>query len=585
MAQQVTDLSVCPVQYGGYGKLEGEPHGGLADKFYPLHCPPVVTLDTIIIAVCGPNDYRDNASPQKDGWFFSDFYLFHHLFRGTAQKQYWMTCVDPGILVKKYSKFAHGDPKKADRRIVLDVSFKDEVADVKVFKPEDLLERFASYISEASKEVIGTNRPILILMFAHGIEKTFCLTIGGAGEYKKCTKLSRDTFRQALLRHNPNPNVAVLTTMCYGGGWAQSTFLKITTMAGTSAEEELLSWPKSESIGRYCGSRYATGVAEALIRTEIKELDLTSDEGEEVQQSPTYTALVDTIHHILTKEVDVRESNYMSFSAKDDMWAMEWRERTGFPLSEYQKKWEALTPVQQGGSIDHSRTVSIRFSEGIALSPSKAHHRLLRLVHDYMQSNPGDSSAAKNHAVHSGCCSLLKGEELANWELEVLAGSLQYRLIAIMDKATEYKDRLGLDFPDCRDCDPTTYKYTIKDQLLDKQLQDIDSMRADYDFFDTPEEHEGMPYNKGNMYLRLAFATSGWSNERVGQAMAAIMEMKSRLSVVYLTMRFLRFREERTVWEMIGTIAKSTKRRVRSMSPSKHPRKSLEAAFGQSIKR
>ena len=110
-------------------------------------------------------------------------------------------------------------------------------------------------------------------------------------------------------------------------------------------------------------------------------------------------------------------------------------------------------------------------------------------------------------------------------------------------------------------------------------------MRADYEFFDTPEEHEGMPYNKGNMYLRLAFATSGWSNERVGQAMAAIMEMKSRLSVVYSTMRFFRFREERTVREMIGTIAKSTKRRLRSMSPSKHPRKSLEAAFGQSIKR
>ena len=43
-------------------------------------------------------------------------------------------------------------------------------------------------------------------------------------------------------------------------------------------------------------------------------------------------------------------------------------------------------------------------------------------------------------------------------------------------------------------------------------------------------------------------------------AMAAIMEMKSRLSIVYSTMRFLRFREERTVRAMIETTTKSTKR-------------------------
>ena len=205
------------------------------------------------------------------------------------------------------------------------VSFKEEVADVLVFKPEDLLERFNSYISETSEEVKGTNRPVLILMFAHRVEKCFPLTIGGAGIYMNCDKLTRDTFHQALLRHNPNPVVAVLTTMCYGGGWAQSTFLNTSTLAGVDKEKELLSWPMSESVGRYCGSRYATAVADALIRTEIKGLDMGSDEGYEIKKSQTYIALVGTVHHILTKEIDVRKQNHMSFSAKDDLWGVEWR--------------------------------------------------------------------------------------------------------------------------------------------------------------------------------------------------------------------------------------------------------------------
>ena len=131
-----------------------------------------------------------------------------------------MTCVDPGTLVEKYEQFAHGDPMGPNRRIVLDATLKEDVADVMVFKPEDLLEIFVSYVSEASKEVKGTDRPILILMFACGISNTFYLTIGGAGDYGNCPKLNGNTFRRALLRHNPSPNIAVLTSLCYGGGWA-----------------------------------------------------------------------------------------------------------------------------------------------------------------------------------------------------------------------------------------------------------------------------------------------------------------------------------------------------------------------------
>lgn len=39
-----------------------------------------VPLRSRIVAVCGITDVDNLASPELDGWFFSDFYLFHHLF-------------------------------------------------------------------------------------------------------------------------------------------------------------------------------------------------------------------------------------------------------------------------------------------------------------------------------------------------------------------------------------------------------------------------------------------------------------------------------------------------------------------------
>lgn len=42
-------------------------------------------LRTRIIALCGVNDWHDNASPQEDGRFLSDFYLFHHLLEETGK--------------------------------------------------------------------------------------------------------------------------------------------------------------------------------------------------------------------------------------------------------------------------------------------------------------------------------------------------------------------------------------------------------------------------------------------------------------------------------------------------------------------
>ncbi|MCJ1271269.1 hypothetical protein MMC22_011169 [Lobaria immixta] len=572
--------TVKPSDYGGYGKSVGAPYGGLEGRIYNSRCPPVVTPDTTIIAVCGPNDCSDNAHPKADGWFFSDFFLFHHLFRGTAKQQYWMTCVHPEDLIKKYGEFAHGDPRTHDRRIVLDASMKDDVKDILVFKGNDLLERFLSYVSEASMKVKGTTRPILVLVFGHGVKDIYSITIGGTGLYKSCPKLTRPKFNEALLRHNPDPNVAMLLTSCYGGGWIQTEYLNITAMAGVDHKAQLLSWPESSSIGRCCGSRYSTGVAKALIKTEIEGLTFSSEDGEEVIDSPTFAALVEEIHKTLTKEIDVRENNNISFAAKDDVWDMEWRARTGFPLTNYLEKWESLRLVQKSSSTGSSQSASIRFSDTISLSTSEAEFRIKRLAYDYMKSNPGPDAAAKNHRVHGNCNRLLRGENIPNSDLEYLAGELRFRLETIMGRATEYKDRLGIPFPDCSACD--VYKYMgdlFKNKEKDAKFDQIYRMVSKFDLFDSPEAHEGFPYAKGHDYLSMVFCESGWGAQRVKEALDELSNFRAQHSKPFLTVRTLKFWDDRTMHKMIGTIAQSAKKRLRSRSPVKHQRRSLEGVF------
>lgn len=527
MAQSSSNQLIKPAQFGGHGKQKDRPYGGIADCVINSRCPPVVTLNTIIIAVCGPNDYDDNAGPLRDGWFFSDFFLFHHLFRGTASEQYWMTCVDPRHLIEKYKEYAHGDPRSNDRRVVLDSSMKEDVNDVLVFNGKDLLERFLSYVTNISKQVKNTNRPILVLIFGHGIPYSYSITIGGTGIYESCPTLTREKFREAILRHNPNPNISILTTSCYGGGWAQSTFLNITTMAGVDDLSELLSWPESISLGRCCGSRYATGVARALIRTEIEGFVWATGEGDEIQDSSTFAALVSMIHRVLTEEIDVREKNSISFSAKDDEWGMEWRARTGFPLSEYEEKWKNLRLLEKSDSTSTSHSASIRFSDAVTLSTPQAEYRLKRLAFDYMRSYPGPNAAAKNHFVHNYSNRLLNGQHLSDRDLEILAGALRYRMETIMGRATEYKDRLGLVFPDCHDYDVFTYKNQLSKNMYDKYSQ-ISRMVGECDLFDAPAEHEHHPYAKGEYYVAMILTESGWDRQDIEDALQQLVKFRSK---------------------------------------------------------
>ncbi|MCJ1471655.1 hypothetical protein MMC13_000295 [Lambiella insularis] len=554
--------------------------GGLIDRAYPSLCPPAVAKDAIVIAVCGPNDFADNASPEHDGWFFSDFFLFHHLLKGTASKQIWMTCVKPETLVAKYKEYAHGNPRST-RKIVLDAKMLSETQDIDVHHGKDLLERFLATLAGLCKDVKGTQRPILVLVFGHGESETFAITIGGIGEHESCPQLGLPKFKQAILRHNPNPNIALLTTSCYGGGWVQSPYLNATVMSGVNHKEELLSWPTTESQSRCCGSRYATGIAWALIKQEIAGIRRGSDDGQELNGSPTFASLVATIHQTLKEEVDPRESCNISFSAKDDLLGTEYRARTGFPLTSYHERWESLKSVPPGQHGNKSKSATVRFAESIDISIPAAEYRLRRMALEYMRSKPGPDEAAKNHFVHNSCQRLISGKQIPANDIERLSAALIYRLKTIIARGTEYKDRLGLIFPDCHECDVWLYTANLsKDPVKEARYDQIRRLVLDRELFDRASGNEGHEYAKGFNYLAMVLTESKWPTMQITVALDTLAKLNEEQSRAAFTVRYFKFWQDRDVRNMLGTIAKSTKRRLRSRSPTKHPRKSLEGAFG-----
>lgn len=560
MASPSTQIQ--PAQSGEKAAYPKQLRRGLLHKFNS-RCPPLVTRDTTIIAVCGPNDFEGNAHPQKDGWMISDFYLFHHLLRGTATKQqYWLTCVKPQNLVDQYTQFIHGDPHSTDQRIVLDKTLIADVQDVLVCSPDDLLTEFLAQVASSCEAAKETQHPILILIFAYGPEETFPLTIGGAGEHRSCPLLTRDLFEEAICRHSSQPNIALLTTSSFGPGWAQTCYLNMEALTPSGSEKSTSpSWPKSDSLARCCGSRYAYGIAEKILRSEIKDLD--HDNEQDIKRSSTWEAFLALIHDILAQEIDVREGrNSISFSSEDDLWNAEWRTRSGFPLTTYLEKWKSLSLIQPGSSTGEAlSTSSVRFSDSINLSIPEAEFRLKRMAFDYLSSKPGEESAAKNHEVRYYCNALLKGANpLSKDSIEKLAGSLHYRLGKITARATEFKDRLDIPsfpFPDCRDADIDIESLTMEFETSHQaavRLAEISSMLFDARLFDAPGEHEGMPFYKGEEYLAVVLSRSGWLLSEIQNAVNELVELKNEMSPVEGSIRILGLRERIKVKGMMEKI-------------------------------
>ena len=101
-----------------------------------------------------------------------------------------------------------------------------------------------------------------------------------------------------------------------------------------------------------------------------------------------------------------------------------------------------------------------------------------------------------------------------------------YRL-QIQNTATEYKDWLGLDFPDCAECDVEgRVREMKKDKAQDKRYSEIWELVGKHDPFGGPVGAEGLPFIKGFRYLVVVLTGKGWSLGRVEGELKRLVEMK-----------------------------------------------------------
>ncbi|KAJ6051949.1 hypothetical protein N7460_002483, partial [Penicillium canescens] len=169
-----------------------------------------------------PSIFFSSAPP-----FISEFYAFNSLLKGLGLQKTYLTAADPQRLVNKYGTFLSGNPYE-DRKECLshELLDKGELTPVTVVRSAHMIDQFLGKASRASELAKKINTPLLLLTFCH------CLTMVTS------VKASMVWLKGVL---NLGVRVSLITTACYSGDWGES-----------------------QSIGRSCGSVFATTLLESL---------------------------------------------------------------------------------------------------------------------------------------------------------------------------------------------------------------------------------------------------------------------------------------------------------------------------------
>lgn len=169
---------------------------------------------TRIVAVCGISDELGQANPAMDGWFFSDYFLFHHLLRGLGISQHWCTAEAPQQLIHRYQEYLHVNPHKPRKVVLNQMMVQDgKLGNFTVFPRAELKTRFIRIVKSECQAARAKKEAILILVFGHGDSTTYGITLGRGA----LNKLKISNLRSAI--GGNDLAVTLLTTSCYSGGW------------------------------------------------------------------------------------------------------------------------------------------------------------------------------------------------------------------------------------------------------------------------------------------------------------------------------------------------------------------------------
>ncbi|KAJ5959520.1 uncharacterized protein N7479_006670 [Penicillium vulpinum] len=380
---------------------------------------PAVDENTIILGATHPT--LSTGNPIHDGWFISDFYAFNFLLKGLGMEQTWLTAAEPEKLVQKYGSYLHGNPYE-ERKICLSQELldSDELSPVTVVSSAKMIDRFLMEAKRASELAKRTSAPLLLLVFCHGLP-SFDLLLDNGNRHKG---LSAMRLKGVL---EPGVRVTLITTACHSGGWVTNPDFNYTTMAAANAARTSKglsnSWGISQSIGRTCGSVFASTLVESLSSATSPLIDpserstpsnfpgtqsqLQPDEPDE-HQTMTYNAFCHSIWRTCEHRVTrLWYAQGFSFSAQDDQWNFSWTGRTGIPLRDFERRWKTLASYPYTGPADvrdlrntylenltflEADSANTGGAEGIVdqMTESIAHGRIKAMGRLFHQTCPGD---------------------------------------------------------------------------------------------------------------------------------------------------------------------------------------------------
>lgn len=546
--------------------------------------PPDVHDDTHVIAICGiTDDAASSASPAKDGWMISDFYLWKHVLEGMGKTQHWLTCEDPRNLVQKYGSvdkfetvtspsgtkssqtswadgYLHGDPFE-ERRVVLDkaaLPFARNQLTVTtrgVALRNEFIRRLESTCQRAAK----VNEHVLVLIFCHGegINAKGVdlggLALGFTPDLKVSPKdyLTPSLFQESLLK-TPTVKLSLFTTSCYSGHWVVTPRFRLVKptaiMAGARPFEESHAWAESASQ-RHAGGVYTSAFLAELLKEPpeaLQELEKVGAPDEiRVYQEFRKDVLKEANRLCIPSKVTMELGSLPLFTTEGEQDPA--FRRTGFALHRYRQNFDKLKRVPASDTNPYRDFKQVaQPTDPRVIDWNKRHpegdtdysdrtggygqtSRGLRssvgyMVHIYCTSHPGPKTAPSNIGLYATIdhfrVGLFDGPENIG-QLEHLRSQLYYRLWT-MQLANQFARLLNLNkVPRIQDFDQEKINLDLAD-LRNENFQVI----VPFHLFQPPQSFGncGKAYRKPTMYLAYAFAASGYGPQAVTQMLPKVLE-------------------------------------------------------------
>lgn len=323
-----------------------------------------------------------------------------------------------------------------------------------------MIDRFLQEVRTGSKKANSQAAPLLLLVFCHGGEHVFFLDNGND---KKGLTLTR--LEEAI---EPGCRVTLVSTAYESGGWVvrcpkNASFQPMDMTLLSASKKKSNSWQRSLSVGRYCGSVFASSLIDTLTSTAsplLKHVDdgpaTTNDTANKEpsdlqpkypnqQQTLTYNAFCQSILDTCRDKVHRlwREQKF-TFSAQGDEWEHSWTGRSGIPLTHFEQRWNVLAVCPYTGSIERKlemdpgpTNLSFQYNGSTQtggkelidqLAEAIRQNRVVDMARLFLQTCPGDENRGWYHITNGVLENASRGlpddEELVPW---ITADMIRFR--------------------------------------------------------------------------------------------------------------------------------------------------------------